>query len=157
MDIFHDEIPCNHSEFLCIAEYRRMASMWEHMDRGFAHHLLHLPIFLFHVAPAHQVLDRPRQKNRTVQCRWRGHKQRISSIGTLNKSFRIFLDNVLPIRAKTPFIETSFIALSLSFVRLEEKLLFNVRPSNESAMMDDTLPFIIIAAFITTQTPPLGL
>ena len=109
MDIFHDEIPCNLSEFLRIAEYRRMASMWEHMDRGFAHHLLHFPIFLFHVAPTHQVLDRPRQKNRTAQCRWRGHEQRISSIGTPNKSFRILLDNVLPIRAKTPFIEASCI------------------------------------------------
>ena len=52
-----------------------------------------------------------------------------------------------------PLASSSFIALSLSFVRSEEKLLFNVRPSNESAIMDDTPPFIIIAAFITTQAP----
>ena len=54
-----------------------------------------------------------------------------------------------------PLAYSSFIALSLSFIRFEEKLLFNVRPSNESAIMDDTPPFIIIAAFITTQAPPL--
>ena len=54
-----------------------------------------------------------------------------------------------------PLASSSFIALSLSFIKFEEKQLFNVRPSKESAIRDDTLSFIIIAAFSATHAPPL--
>ena len=91
--------------------------MFEHMDRGIVHHLLHFPIFLFHVATAHQVFSRTRQKNRTIQFGWRGYEQRSPRICTREKRFCIFLDNVLPVRTKTPFMESSCILhLSLRFL-----------------------------------------